>query len=80
MELLVILVLSTIIMGGLSSVLVRQQRFYRGSADLIETRSQIRQAAGIIPSDLRGVSTLGGDIIEISDSSMTFRATIGQAV
>ncbi|HUF30116.1 MAG TPA: hypothetical protein VMM77_05570, partial [Gemmatimonadaceae bacterium] len=47
---------------------------------LIETRSQIRQAAGIIPSDLRGVSTLGGDIIEISDSSMTFRATIGQAV
>lgn len=79
-ELMVILALSTIIMGGLASVLVRQQRFYRGTADLIETRSQIRQAAGIIPSDLRGVSTKGGDIIAISPTSMLFRATIGQAV
>ncbi len=79
-ELLVILALSTIVMGGLTSVLVRQQRFYRGTADLIETRSQIRQAAGIIPSDLRGVSTIGGDILAISDTSMVFWATIGQAV
>ncbi|MEO7647951.1 MAG: prepilin-type N-terminal cleavage/methylation domain-containing protein [Gemmatimonadaceae bacterium] len=79
-ELIVILALSTIVMGGLTSVLVRQQRFYRGTADLIETRSQIRQAAGIIPSDLRGVSTIGGDILAISETSMIFWATIGQAV
>lgn len=79
-ELMVILALSSIVIGGLTSVLVRQQRFYRGTADLIETRSQIRQAAGIIPSDLRGVSTIGGDILEISDTSMVFWATIGQAV
>ena len=79
-ELMVILALSSIVIGGLTSVLVRQQRFYRGTADLIETRSQIRQAAGIIPSDLRGVSTIGGDILEVSDTSMIFWATIGQAV
>lgn len=79
-ELIVILALSTIVMGGLMSVLVRQQRFYRGTADLIETRSQIRQAAGIIPSDLRGVSTVGGDIISMSDTSLHFWATIGSAV
>jgi type II secretory pathway pseudopilin PulG len=79
-ELMVILALSSIVIGGLMSVLVRQQRFYRGTADLIETRSQIRQAAGIIPSDLRGVSTIGGDILEVSDTSMIFWATIGQGV
>lgn len=79
-ELIVILTLSAIVMGGLTSVLVRQQRFYRGTADLVETRSQIRQAAGIIPSDLRGVSSIGGDIIQITDTSMVFRATIGQAI
>lgn len=79
-ELMVILALSSIVIGGLTSVLVRQQRFYRGTADLIETRSQIRQAAGIIPSDLRGVSTIGGDILQVSDTSMIFWATIGQAV
>jgi prepilin-type N-terminal cleavage/methylation domain-containing protein len=79
-ELMVVLALSSIVIGGLMSVLVRQQRFYRGTADLIETRSQIRQAAGIIPSDLRGVSTIGGDILEITDTSMIFWATIGQAV
>jgi len=79
-ELIVILALSSLVIGGLTSVLARQQRFYRGTADLIETRSQIRQAAGIIPSDLRGVSTIGGDILSISDTSMVFWATIGQAV
>ena len=79
-ELMVVLAISSIVIGGLVSVLVRQQRFYRGTADLIETRSQIRQAAGIIPSDLRGVSTIGGDILAISDTSMIFWATIGQAV
>ncbi len=79
-ELMVVLALSSIVIGGLMSVLVRQQRFYRGIADLIETRSQIRQAAGIIPSDLRGVSTIGGDILAVSDTSMVFWATIGQAV
>jgi len=79
-ELMVILALSSIVIGGLTSVLVRQQRFYRGTADLIETRSQIRQAAGILPSDLRGVSTVGGDVLAITDTSMLFWATIGQAV
>lgn len=79
-ELIVILALSGLVLGGLSSVLVRQQRFYRGTADLIETRSQIRQAAGIIPSDLRGISTIGGDVITISATSLIFRATIGQGV
>lgn len=79
-ELLVVLVLMSVVVGGLMSVLVRQQRFYRGTADLVETRSQIRQAAGIIPSDLRGVSTIGGDIISMSDTSLHFWATIGSAV
>jgi len=79
-ELLVISVLTAIVLAGLTTTLVRQQRFYRGTAEIIDTRAQIRQAAGILPMDLRGMSTAGGDLLEISDSAMVFRATIGSSV
>lgn len=79
-ELLVIGLLAAIVLGSVTATLVRQQRFYRGVADIIETRSQIRQATGIIPLDLRGISTAGGDLISISDTAMLFRATIGSSV
>jgi type II secretory pathway pseudopilin PulG len=79
-EILVISVLTIIVLGGLTTTLMRQQRFYRGTAELIDTRSQIRQAAGILPFDLRGISTIGGDLLAMTDTSMLFRATIGSSV
>lgn len=80
LEVLVISVLTVIVLAGLITTLMRQQRFYRGTAELIDTRSQIRQAAGILPFDIRGMSTAGGDLLKMSDTSMVFRATIGASV
>ena len=48
-ELVMVAVLAVLVLGGMMNVLVRQQRFYRGTADLLEARSQTRQAAGILP-------------------------------
>lgn len=79
-EILVISVLTVIVLAGLTTTLMRQQRFYRGTAEVIDTRSQVRQAVGILPFDLRGISTSGGDLLEMSDTSMVFRATIGSSI
>lgn len=79
-ELIFVLVIAALVIGGMSTTLLRQQRFYRGSADVLETRSQIRQAAGILPTDVRGISTAGGDLLSIADTAMVFRATIGSSV
>jgi len=46
----------------------------------IDTRSQIRQAAAVVPVDIRGVSSVGGDILNMSDSSLDVRGNIGSAL
>ena len=60
--------------AGIVTVLLRQQRFYGGATDVIATRQQIRQIAALLPSDLRGISSVGGDIYTMSDSSIEFRS------
>ena len=79
-ELLLVLVLLSIVGGSLMSLLSKQQRFYRGTYDLIELRSQLRQAEAVMSSDLRALSTPGGDLSTITDSSMDFRYTMGSSI
>ena len=79
-ELMITVVLFGLVMSVLMNVIVRQQRFYRGANDIIDTRTQIRQAASVLPLDLRAVSSIGADIKAISDSSITVLATIGTAI
>ena len=79
-EMLVVMVLLTIVGGSLMSVLSKQQRFYRGVSDLGDLRSQLRQAQAVMSSDIRGMSTIRGDIVTMSDSSMDFRYTIGSSI
>lgn len=79
-ETLVVLVLLAIVGGSLMGVLGKQQRFYKGTGDLIEMRTQMRQAAAILGNDLRGVSSVGNDILTMSDSSIDFEYTLGATV
>jgi prepilin-type N-terminal cleavage/methylation domain-containing protein len=79
-ELLIVLVLLSIVGGTMMKMVSNQQRFYRGTYDLIELRSQLRQAEAVISSDLRGMSTPGGDLVTMTDSSMDFRYTIGSSI
>lgn len=79
-ELVMVSILAVLVLGGMMSVLVRQQRFYRGTADLLEARSQTRQAAGILPAELRSISPVGGDIIQMAETDLRFRATVGSSV
>ena len=79
-ELLLVLVLLSIVGGSLMSLVNKQQRFYQGTYDLIELRSQLRQAEAVMSSDLRGLSTPGGDLLTMTDSSMDFRYTVGSSI
>ena len=75
-EMMVVLVLLGLVVGGLMTVLVRQQRFYTGTSEIIQTKGSARQAIDILSSELRGISTgtRGGapnavDIYAMSDWS-----------
>lgn len=86
-EMMVVLVLLGLVVGGLMTVLVRQQRFYTGTSEIIQTKGSARQAIDILSSELRAISTgtRGGapnnvDIYAMSDSSLTFRSQFGGSV
>lgn len=79
-ELLLVLVLLGIVGGALMRMVANQQRFYKGTYDLIELRSQLRQAGAVLTSDLRGLSSPGGDLVTMTDSSMDFRYTMGSSI
>lgn len=79
-EILVALVLLGIVVGGLLSVVSRQQRFYSDAAGLIDMRENLRQVADLLPSELRAVAPRHGDIIAVTDSAVTFKSTVGTGV
>ncbi|MGH7664107.1 MAG: type II secretion system protein [Gemmatimonadaceae bacterium] len=76
-ELLVVTVLAAIVVGGIMSLVVRQQRFYRDSAEAMSVRGQLREAAAILPIELRSIDPRDADIYAWSDSSIEFRSAVG---
>jgi type II secretory pathway pseudopilin PulG len=79
-ELLIVVVMVGIVGGTLMRVIQRQQRFYSGVTQVIDQRSQLRQAASILPAEIRGISTIGGDVVAFSDSALEMSVTIGSSI
>lgn len=79
-EILMVMVVMGLFSAAVVKLLLRQQRFYNSTATLINTRQQIRQAAFMLPSDLRGLSRLGADIQIMTDSSIEIRSAFGASV
>jgi hypothetical protein len=81
-EVIVSLTVGAILILLISSVAVRQQRFASGMSDLLATSAAVRDAAAILPVDLRSVDPAQGDIPagEARDTSIQFRSTVATAV
>ena len=79
-ELLIVIILLGIVGSAITTVVVRQQRFYRGANEILDTRGQIRQAAAILPTELRGMSSAGGDLRAIGPQTLEFNAPIGTSI
>jgi len=59
---------------------VRQQRLYADVADRAALNGQLRQASALLPLELRGASSDGGDIREARDTAIELRSSIATAV
>jgi prepilin-type N-terminal cleavage/methylation domain-containing protein len=79
-ELIVALVVGGIVLALVAAISVRQQRLYADIADRTALAAQLRQAATILPIDLRGAASGAGDIREARDTSIELRGTIASAV
>ena len=79
-ELIMVLTVLGIVGGLLTNVLIKQQRFNRALTETADSRSRMRDIANILPTDLRGASSIGRDIITIGLTDMQFRSSIGSSV
>lgn len=79
-ELLVSLAVLGIIGTAMTTLLARQQKVYGAASDVMEIRSQLTQGTTMLATDLRTLSTHGGDILAMRDSSIDFRAVVGSSV
>jgi len=79
-ELMISMVLVGLLGGLIIGFLLKQQRFYTGANEILLTRTQVRQASVMMPNDLRGISSVGGDIYAMTDTSIEFRSTFASSV
>jgi len=56
-EMLIALILFSLVGGAILSLVMRQQRFYRSTAEIIKVQGQLRQGSSVLPMDLRALST-----------------------
>ena len=73
-ELLIALVVGTAILGAAYRLLAGNQRFYRAQTQVTEVQQNLRAVGLILPGELREISASGGDIIAMSDTSISIRA------
>lgn len=75
-ELLIVIVLLGLVLTMLMKVIVGQQQFYRGAADITENRSNVRDAVDLLQGELRTLSPSNGEILGMSSTSIDFLAPI----
>jgi prepilin-type N-terminal cleavage/methylation domain-containing protein len=79
-ELLVAMLLLAIVGGGITRVLLKQQQYYKDASRSAGAKRELRLGASVLPSELRSISSSGGDILAMSESEVYLRAYIGSAV
>jgi prepilin-type N-terminal cleavage/methylation domain-containing protein len=79
-ELLIVIVMLSIVVGGIMGILVRQQQFYSGAAGVLDTRSSVREGAAVLQSDLRALSPASNDIALMGPTFIEFEQQFGASV
>lgn len=78
-EICVVLAIVGIVGTSIGLILMRQQRFYRGTGDLITTRQGVRDAIEVLTTDIRGMSVADTARL-LADSAIEFFSAIGSSV
>lgn len=73
-EMLVVTVVATVLLGAIFQTLVVQQRSYREQNAIINARQTARASIEVLAAELREVSATDGDLIMATADSLTIRA------
>lgn len=73
-ELMVTIVLAGIVLGSIYATLQNNQRFYRSESQVLDVQQGVRAVAQLLPSELREVDAVAGDILAMGPDSITVRA------
>ena len=76
-ELMIAIAMSSIVLGAVYRILVNNQRFYRAQSQIVDVQQNVRAVAEILPAELRELDAADGDIIAMSDTSLTIKAMRG---
>jgi prepilin-type N-terminal cleavage/methylation domain-containing protein len=79
-ELIIAISMASIVLGAVYRILVNNQRFYRGQSVIVDVQQNVRAVAEILPAELRELDAADGDIIAMSDTSLTIKAMRGFTV
>jgi len=74
-ELLVALTLFALLATAAIGLLRRTQDFYRATAQAIDLRQSLRVAATLLPAEVRELDAVDGDIVAMTPTALTIRAT-----
>ncbi|HWO90183.1 MAG TPA: prepilin-type N-terminal cleavage/methylation domain-containing protein [Gemmatimonadales bacterium] len=73
-ELLVAMSMSSIVLMAAFMLLRNNQRYYRSQSQIVDVQQNIRAAISLLPNELRELSAAGGDIEDMSATSITIHA------
>ena len=78
-ELAMVLALAGVLGGMVGITLLRQQRFYRNTTELLHSREGVRDAIELMSTEIRGMSA--ADTVRLlADSAIEFFANIGSSI
>lgn len=78
-ELIVVLAILGLIGSTIGLTMVRQQRFYRGTTEILSARQRVRDAMEVLSTDIRGVSA--ADTLRLlADSAIELFSNIGTSI
>lgn len=73
-ELMIAIVLASIVLGSIYRVMQNNQRFYRSESQVLDVQQGVRAVAQLLPSELREVDAVAGDILAMGPDSISIRA------
>jgi prepilin-type N-terminal cleavage/methylation domain-containing protein len=76
-ELLISMAMLGIIGSALAQIMMGQQRFYQRTVEQMAVRRELRTSINLLPAELRGLASAGGDLVDFNATSVTFRSTLG---
>jgi type II secretory pathway pseudopilin PulG len=79
LELAMVLGILGVVGSAIGLTLVRQQRFYRGTEELVGAREGVRDAIEILSTDIRGMS-IADTVRLLADSAVEMFASVGSSV